>query len=109
MGVSSRYRRLGPSLAAALWLSACATDHGMDGAANRWQSRTDGRPADMGETSDCRAQANRLAAARYPDQAQRNPNGTVYYQSNPDRFAAEIRLYESCLQARGYERTPSPL
>ena len=106
MGVSN-YRRLAPQLVAALCLAACVTGHGTDGAADRWQSRSDGRAPGMGETSDCRTQASRLAAARYPDQAQRSPDGTVYYVSNADRFAAEIRLYESCLQRRGYER-PSP-
>src|ERR1700757_2218942 len=85
----------GLTLAIALCLAACTTA----ATADRWQSRVDGRPPGMGETSDCRVQAGRLAAARYPDQAQRAPDGTVYRVSNQDRFAAEIRLYESCLQA----------
>jgi hypothetical protein len=78
----------------------------MGGDADRWQSRADGRPPPMAETSDCRAQASRLAAARYPDQVQRNPGGSTYRLSNQDRFSAEIRLYDSCLQAKGYVRAP---
>jgi hypothetical protein len=98
---SSRYRRIALPLAAALCLMACT----MDQAGGHWQSRADGRPPDMGQTLDCHAQASRLAAARYPDQAQRNPDGTVYRISNPDSFSAEIRLYESCLQTKGYVRS----
>jgi hypothetical protein len=58
----------------------------------------------MSATSDCRVQSSRLAAARYPDQVQRAPDGTTYHVSNSDRFAAELRLYDSCLQAKGYMR-----
>ncbi len=97
------YCRLAPPLAAALCLAACATND----PAERWQSRADGRAPSMAETSDCHAQASRLAAARYPDQAQRSPDGAIYRISNQDRFAAEIRLYESCLQAKGFSRAPS--
>jgi hypothetical protein len=50
-------------------------------------------------------QASRYAAARYPDQVQRvTPDGGTYRISNPDRFTAEIRFYESCLRAKGYTR-----
>jgi hypothetical protein len=88
------------TLAVALGLAACAADR----ADERWQSRVDGSPAGMSETSDCRVQASRLAAARYPGQVQRAPDGTTYQVSNPDRFAAELRLYDSCLRAKGYTR-----
>ena len=52
-------------------------------------------------------QASRLAAARYPDQLERTATqGTLYRQTNQDRFPAEIRWYESCLRAKGYSRGP---
>ncbi len=62
----------------------------------------------MSEASDCHVQASRLAAARYPDQVVRSsPNGTLYRTSAPERFATEIRWYESCLQAKGFSRRPA--
>jgi len=97
------YRRFSLVLAAALGLAACATGS----AADRWQNR-DGRAPSMGESSDCRVQSSRLAAARYPDQIERtSPSGATYRQSNADRFPAEIRLYETCMQAKGYTKLTS--
>jgi hypothetical protein len=62
----------------------------------------------MSEASDCHVQASRLAAPRYAGQVVRSsPDGTLYRTSNPERFAAEIRLYESCLQAKGFSRRPA--
>lgn len=105
--------RLRPLLAAMLALGGCATTSLTGGAGERWQKASDGSPPSLGETSDCRVQATSYAAARYPDQVIRNADGSTYTfrYSNPDRFAAEIRFYESCLQAKGYVRptaSPSP-
>jgi hypothetical protein len=75
---------------------------------DRWLNR-DGRAPSLGEASDCHVQASRLAAARYPDQLERTaPDGTLYRRTNPDRFSAEIRWYESCLRTKGYSRGPVP-
>ena len=61
----------------------------------------------MSEASDCHVEASRLAAARYPDQVVRSsPDGTLYRTSNSERFTAEIRLYKSCLQTKGFSRGP---
>jgi hypothetical protein len=88
---------------ALLGLAACATG-GVD---DRWQNR-DGRAPSMSESQDCHVQAGRLATARYPDEVVRtSPDGTFYRTSNPDRFAAEIRWYESCLRAKRYVRAPA--
>jgi hypothetical protein len=95
-----RWRRSSGVLAAALALAACTTG----GASDRWQ-KPDGAAPSLAETSDCHEQASRYAAARYPDQIQRvTPDGSTYRISNPDRFSAEIRFYESCLTAKGYTR-----
>jgi hypothetical protein len=94
----------GPSkLALALLvLAACTTGSADD----RWLNR-DGRAPGLAESADCHVQASRLAAARYPDQLERTgPDGTLYRRTNPDRFAAEIRWYESCLRTKGYVRAP---
>ena len=83
-------------------LAACTTGSADD----RWLNR-DGRAPSLGEASDCHVQASRLAAARYPDQLERTgQDGTLYRRTNPDRFAAEIRWYESCLRTKGYVRAP---
>ena len=95
-----RWRRFSAVLATALALAGCTTG----GAPDKWQ-KPDGRAPSLAETSDCHVQANRYAAARYPDQIQRvTPDGSTYRISNPDRFPAEIRFYESCLRAKGYTR-----
>jgi hypothetical protein len=97
------YRRFGQMVAALLGLAACSTG----GADDRWLDRNGHAPS-LGESADCHVQASRLAAARYPDQLVRtSPDGTLYHQTNPDRFTAEIRWYESCLQAKGYVRGPA--
>jgi hypothetical protein len=94
----------GPAkLALALTVLAACTANRAD---DRWLNR-DGRMPSLGESSDCHVQASRLAAARYPDQLERTaPDGTLYRRTNQDRFPAEIRWYESCLQAKGYSRGP---
>ena len=95
-----RWRRSSRILATALALAACTTG----GAPDKWQ-KPDGTAPSLAETSDCRVQASRYAAARYPDQIQRpTPDGTSYRISNPDRFTAEIGFYESCLRSKGYAR-----
>jgi|SRR5258708_7888859 len=92
------------AVTALLGLAACTTGSPDD----RWLNR-DGRTPGLGESSDCHVQASRLAAARYPDQFERTATqGTLYRQTNPDRFTAEIRWYESCLRTKGYSRGPVP-
>ena len=102
-GMSS-FRRLASASAAMLSLAACITGT----AADRWQ-RVDGSAPSMGEASDCHEQANRMAAARYPDPVLRNSDGSTFTfrRADPDRFAAEIRFYETCMRARGFSRGPS--
>jgi hypothetical protein len=95
-----RWRRSSQLIATALALAACTTG----GAPDRWQ-KAGGTAPSLAETSDCRTQASRYAAARYPDQIQRvTSDGSTYRISNPDRFASEINFYESCLRAKGYSR-----
>jgi hypothetical protein len=95
-----RRRRSSGVLATALALAACTTGAPPDA----WQ-KPDGSAPSLTETSDCRVQAGRYAAARYPDQVQRViPDGGTYRISNPDRFTAEIGFYESCLRSKGYAR-----
>ncbi len=84
-------------------LAACTP-----GSSPAWVNDADGSPPGIGDTSDCRAEAKRQADLRYPSQpGPRNPASPgepVYKQEDPDRFPAEIRFFERCMQRKGFRR-----
>ena len=68
-----------------------------------WVRAEDNSAARAGDMAQCRSEATRLAIARYPDQIQQS-GGTTHRISHPDRFAAELRLYDECMTRLGYRR-----
>lgn len=49
-----------------------------------------------------------MAELRYPPQPVPRASGTAqpdYRQDDPDRFPAEVRFYEQCLERKGFRRT----
>jgi hypothetical protein len=88
------------ALLAAL-LAACTA-----GSPAAWQNPTDRSGPSMSDTSDCRAQARRQAELRYPDEpiAPRTTRDPLYRQQNPDRFPSEVRLFELCMERKGFAR-----
>ena len=71
------------------------------GAPPPWINDADGSTPSMSDVSDCRAESKRQAELRYPSQPMprtSSPGDPVYKQQDPDRFPAEIRFFELCMQ-----------
>ncbi len=94
--------RLTLALALPLVGTACA------GPSLRWEGRSAGTAPTVAETDDCRQQARRQAALRFPRQPPGAPSrrrapspGDVVADS--DRFAAENGFYAQCMRQKGFE------
>jgi hypothetical protein len=85
-------------------LAACASEPGSSPA---WKNPADGSAPTLSDTSDCRAEARRMSELRYPPRPVPRASGTAqpdYRQEDPDRFPAEVRFYEQCLERKGFRR-----
>lgn len=92
------------SLSLSLSLVACTPAPGTSPA---WKNPADGSTPTLSDTSDCRAEARRMAELRYPSQAlprSSRAGEPVYRQEDPDRFPAELRFYELCLERKGFRQ-----
>jgi hypothetical protein len=69
----------------------------------RWQSRDDGSPPTLSDSSDCRAQARRQAEMRFPATQGLGRRVEVVLPGEADRFAAENRLYVECMRQKGFD------
>jgi hypothetical protein len=70
--------------------------------ADPWVRKDDGSLPMAGDTSDCRIEAARLAAFRYPNQPR--PGQTGPSMEDERRFPAEIEMYNQCMGRKGFVR-----
>ena len=78
-------------------LAACGTPP------SGWERAEDNSAARVSDISQCRSESARLAISRYPDQIQQSA-GTTHRISDPERFSAELRLFDQCMTRLGYRR-----
>ena len=55
----------------------------------------------LGDTQDCRAEAQRQAGMRYPPQHVINRGREVTYE-NPQQFSAETSFFGECMRRKGF-------
>ena len=55
----------------------------------------------LGDTQDCRAEAQRQAGMRYPPQHVINRGREVTYE-NPGQFSAETSFFGECMRRKGF-------
>ncbi|HZQ00262.1 MAG TPA: hypothetical protein VFB13_12030 [Reyranella sp.] len=90
------------SVCAAFGLIACGTPPA------GWERPEDNSASRVSDISQCRSEARRLALFRYPDQVIQSNNGATHSVSDPNRFAAELALFDQCMTRLGYRRTSPP-
>lgn len=65
-----------------------------------WTSRNGPEPR-LGDTQDCRAEAQRQATMRYPPQRTNNRGREVTFE-NPGQFPAETSFFGECMRRKGF-------
>lgn len=65
-----------------------------------WTGRNSPEPR-LGDTQDCRAEAQRQAGMRYPPQRIVNRGREVTFE-NPGQFSAETSFFGECMRRKGF-------
>ncbi len=73
-----------------------------------WERPEDQSASRAADMSRCREDARQIGLTRYPDQILRSSDGSEHRISNPDRFSAELSLFDQCMMRLGYRRAEAP-